>query len=304
MTATLDGGRTAAVTLRLVVGAALLVVGLVLGGLGVSAHGKPWGYRGHAAALIEATHNVELVPSSARAERERLDDALLPRSRGTFLDAGDSVRTGVHSEARLALPGALLVVGDRTRATLTERGARLAQGALEVTVSRGAAPFVLETESPAAEVRLRAAEVEGVFRVFADGKSEARVLVRAGSAEPASGAAAPTVTAGKVLALGADKVLRTEDPPTSLTVVPTCVAGRVTVVAPPATQLFVDGEVLWPEAEKVSVATVPAHPQRSHVFGRDVAGNVAPVVEVACVAQLILDPVKPRAPGAPAPKGK
>lgn len=304
MTATLDGGRKAAVTLRLAVGAALLVVGLVLGGLGVSAHGKPWGFRGHAAALIEATHNVELVPSPERAERERLDDALLPRSRGTFLDAGDGVRVGVHSEARLALPGALLVVGDSSRATLTEHGARLGQGTLEVTVSRGAAPFVLQTENPSAELRLRAAEADGVFRVFADGKSEARILVRAGSAEGASGAAAQTVTAGKVLALGADKVMRTEDPPTSLTVVPSCVAERVTVVTPPATQLFIDGVVYWPEAEKVSAATVPAHPQRSHVFGRDVAGNVAPAVEVACLAELVLDPIKPRAPGPPAPKGK
>lgn len=291
-------------TLRLGAAAALLVLGLLLGGMAVSQHGKPWGFRGHAALLAEATHHVELVPSSERAERDRLDDALLPATRGAFLDAGDSVRVGVHSEARLALPGSALVVGDGSLVVLTEQGARLRQGQLDVTVARGAAPLVLAIESPAAELRLRAADAEGSFRVFADGKAEARVLVRAGSVEGASGASAQTATAGKVLALGADKVLRVEEPASSLAVTAVCADQRVTVQAPAATQLFIDGAVHWPVDGKVNVATVAAHPQRANVFGRDVAGNIAPVSEIVCEVEPAIDPLKPPAPGAPPPKGK
>ncbi|MBI1947649.1 MAG: hypothetical protein HYS27_18315 [Deltaproteobacteria bacterium] len=293
--------------LHLGVGVALFVVGLALAAVGLAQHGKPWGFRGHAAVLAEATHNVELVPSSGRAEREHLDDALLPKTAGAFLDVGDSVRVGVHSEARLVRPGGSVVLGDGTRATLTEKGLRLDQGTLDVTVAAGGAALVVELTAPATTLTLRAADVDGAFRVLTDGKAEARVLVRAGSIDAASGAGATTVTAGKVLAVGTDGTPQVGDPPSSLGVSAACADRRVTVQAPPATQLFVDGALYFPEGGQLTVATVPEHPERAHVLGRDVAGNVAPVTEVVCTvappppAPLRAPLAPPRAP-TPAPK--
>ena len=286
--------------LRVAVGAALFAVGIALAVLGIVQRGLPWGFRGHVAALAEATHHVELVPSPARAEREHLSDAMLPEARGTFLDVGDSVRVGVHSEARLVLPGGTLVIGDGTRAVLTSRGARLEQGTLDVVVTTGAAPFVLDLASPPAELTLRAAEVDGSFRVISDGKEAARALVRSGSVDAASGGGAQTVTAGKLLSLGADQVLRVDEPATALIVTASCADRRVTVLAPAATQLFIDGALYYPVGGTVSAATVPEHPERSHVFGRDVVGNVAPVAEIACAAAAA--EVPPRQNGPPAPK--
>ncbi|MCC7073770.1 MAG: hypothetical protein IT383_20840 [Deltaproteobacteria bacterium] len=283
--------------LRIGVGAALFAIGLALAGLAVAQRGAPWGFRGHAAALSEATHNVELVPSSARAERDGLGDALLPRTPGTFLDVGDGVRVGVHSEARVVLPGGGLVFGDGTRAVLTAKGVRLEQGLLDVTVTAGAAPVEVEVGAPAAKLTLHAAEVDGAFRVLADGKHELRALVRAGSMDASTGVAAQTVTEGKLLSVGADGAPKLGEPPASLAISATCADRRVTVQAPPATQLYVDGALHYPEAGMLSVTTVDAHPQRTHVLGRDVTGNVAPVVEVACAA-----PPKPPAPPPPTPK--
>lgn len=283
--------------LRIAVGAALFAIGLALAGLAVAQRGAPWGYRGHAAALSEATHNVELVPSSARVERDHLGDALLPLTPGTFLDVGDGVRVGVHSEARLVLPGGALVFGDGTRATLFDKGVRLEQGTLDVTITAGAAPIELDVSAPAAKLTLHAADVDGAFRVLTDGKHELRVLVRAGSMDAATGVGAQTVTAGKLLTVGADGVLSVGAPAASLTLTATCTDRRVTVQAPPATQLYVDGALYFPEGGTLSVATVDAHPERAHVLGRDVAGNVATVVEVPCAAA-----PAPKAPVPPPPK--
>ena len=289
--------------LRVAVGAALLAIGIALAALGIAQRGMPWGFRGHAAALAEATHNVELVPSLARAGRDGLDDAMLPKARGTFLDVGDSVRVGIHSEARLLLPGGALVIGDGTRVVLTAKGARLEQGAVDVVVTAGAAPFVLELAAPKAEMTLRAATGDGGFRIISDGKHEARVAVRAGSVDAASGADAQTVTAGKVLRLGADKALSVEEPATSLALTASCAERRVTIQAPAATQLFVDGVLYYPEGGQVRAATVPEHPERTHVFGRDVVGNVAPVAEIACVVAPPIDQLMPNgAPAPPAPR--
>ncbi len=278
--------------LRIGVGAALFAVGLALAGVALAQRGAPWGFRGHAGALSEATHNVELVPSSARVERDGLDDALLPRAPGTFLDVGDAVRVGVHSEARVVLPGGTLVFGDGTRAALTAKGARVEQGTLDVTVTAGAPPLEVEVPAPAAKLTLHGADVDGAFRVLTDGKHELRVVVRAGSMDAATGVGAQTVTAGKLLAVGADGVPNVGDPPTSLAITATCADRRVTVQAPPATQLYVDGALHFPDGGAVSVATVDAHPERAHVFGRDVAGNVAPVAEIACSSS----PSPPKAP--------
>lgn len=278
--------------LRLGVGAALLVLGLALAGFALARHGKPWGFRGHDAVLVEATHNVELVPSRARAERDHLDDALLPKAAGTFLDDGDSVRVGVHSEARLVRPGVSLVLGDGTRATFTGRGVRLDQGMLDVTIEKGATPLVVELSAQSSTLTLHAADVDGAFRVLSDGKQEARALVRAGSIDASSGGGAKTVTAGKLLAIGSGGEPRVDAPPSSLAITAACTDRRVSVQAPPATQLFIDGALYYPEGGQLTVATIAEHPDRTHVLGRDVAGNVAPAAEIICVAEAPVPPLK------------
>lgn len=278
--------------LRLGVGAALLVIGLALAGFALAQHGKPWGFRGHDAVLVEATHNVDLLPSGARAERDNLGDALLPKVPGTFLDDGDSVSVGVHSEARLVRQGGTLVLGDGTRATFTARGLRLDQGMLDVTIEKGTAPLVVELAAPPSTLTLRAADVDGAFRVLSDGKHEARVLVRAGSIDASSGGGAKTVTAGKVLAIGSDGAPRVEAPPSSLAITVACTNHEVGVRAPPATQLFIDGRLRYPEDGVRTIETIAEHPDRTHVLGRDVVGNVAPAVEIACVAEAPVPPLK------------
>ena len=86
------------------------------------------------------------------------------------------------------------------------------------------------------------------------------------------------------LAIGGAGAPRVDAPPSSLAITASCTDRRVSVVAPPATQLFIDGALYYPEGGQLTVATVAEHPDRTHVLGRDVAGNIAPAAEIVCVA--------------------
>jgi hypothetical protein len=196
------------------------------------------------------------------------------------LDAGDELRAARLSRARLRFPAAVVEVGDAARVVIDERGLRLLRGLVTVApVAEATQPFPVGLDGGAVVV-VRGGGARATL--LADGKGGVRAVVDGGSLELRSGDHATLVEPGRLLVVDGG-LGSLADRPTQLSLSATCAAGRVNVVAPALTQLFVAGSLAYPDSvpgaatgsvsiDAVSVAgDVP-------VFGRDVAGNVARIV--------------------------
>jgi hypothetical protein len=264
--------------LRLVVAVLLLFVAVGLPVAAVSNNGRPWGFRGHAAVIVDVTGDVQATASEARRDRSGVVDDKLAVTANLHLDAGDELRVARLSQARLRFPHADVVVGDGARVVVADHGLGLGRGFVTVRLTPGvAARFTLRLDDRrTVTVRGGSAAAEASF--VADGRGAVRALVRDGSLEVTGGPDPLLVESNRLLVVDGSGATVAERP-TALGLTATCSAGRVTVVAPPATQLFALGNLAYPEA-LAGAATgstgIEAGGARTvAVFGRDVAGNVA-----------------------------
>lgn len=265
---------------RFAAGIALFVVGLTLPIVAVASSGAPWGFRGHAAVLLETSGLVEMTAGEASIKDKGLSDAAMKPVDGMFLEAGDEVRVARLAEARVKFPNGTVAFGDGARALLTTKGVRLNDGAIEVDVSRGTMPFVVEVVNPSSELRVRPAAESGVVRIVADGKSEVRAYVVRGSVEGVASGGAVSAETGKLLIIGADNKVRAESPPAKLPMEASCDGDSLVVNAPPATQVFALRKLSYPDGGKVILPVNGAN--EVPVFARDAAGNLAQLSSVKC----------------------
>jgi hypothetical protein len=249
----------------------LLVVAIALPIVAIAKKGPPWGYRGHAAVLVEVTGAVELDPSEAR--RAKMGDGAWKPEVGLFLDKGDGIRVGRYSEARLRMPAGDVALGDDARIVVDEGGAtgielRLLRGFIEVTLPQGITPFEVHRPTHDGKITLRPGQAGGSFRIVSDGK-EVRAWVRSGSAEAVVAGDANAET-GKILVVNTTRVPTVIDgsgfAPTA-----TCDNTKLVVTAPNTTQVFALKELKYPAGGSVSFDLPTARPAVP-VYARDVTG--------------------------------
>jgi hypothetical protein len=267
--------------LRLVVAVLLLLVAVGLPVAAISNNGKPWGFRGHAAVLVDVTGDVQATASETRRVRSAASDDKLSVAPNLHLDTGDELRVARLSRAVVRFPTAEVVVGDGGRVVVADGGVALGRGALAVRLPAGsAARFTVAFEGGRSViVRGGSAQAEALF--LADGKGAVRALVRDGSLEVAGGERPVLVESGRMLVLDGGGAAVAE-PPSALVATASCAEGRVSIVAPPTTQLFVAGSLVYPDAlagaATGSTSVDAAGARAVSVFARDVVGNVVRVV--------------------------
>lgn len=266
---------------RIAAAVVLLVLAIALPLVAVSSRGAPWGYRGHQAVLLEATGTVETAVSEARRAREGRDNAAVPPVPGLFLDAGDEIRVGRYSEARLRLPAGEVTIRDGARVVLgagtpAQPALVVARGLVEVSTppdAPTAPPFEVAVDGLDASLVLRSGGTgSGTMRLVVDGHG-ARAQVLQGSVEGRATGGDAHAEAGKALVVGADKKPRVEDAPAALPMQATCTGTKLVVDVADGTQVFAGGAIHYPQAGRIE-AVVAARPEVA-VFARDVAGNVA-----------------------------
>lgn len=249
----------------------LLVIAVALPVAAVIKHGPPWGYRGHAAVLLEATGAVELSASDAKRLLAGGIDVVMTATPGVFLDADDEVRVGRYSEARLRVPAGDVVLGDDARIVVSQHGLNILRGRVDVALPRGAAPFEVVLPAHEGKLILRAGDEGGSFRILSDGKSDARAFVRAGSAE-AFAAGDAHAENGQTLVIDAGRVPRVEGA-APFAPVGSCDNKSLTIQVPGATQVIALRELRYP-AEGKAVFALKAVKPAVPVFARDVTGRV------------------------------
>lgn len=252
---------------RLAATAFLLVIAVALVAAAMMTQGAPWGYRGHAAVIIEATGAVEVGASDAKGGA----DVRMEPVPGTFLDAGDEVRVGRYSQARVRVPGADLLLGDDARVRVAAQGLHVLRGVVEVELPHGTLPFEIVVPTPEGKLALRSGDKGGSFRIVADGVNEVRAYVRSGSAEAVAAGDAHAET-GQVLVVDAKRVPRVEAA-APLAPVASCDNKRLALELPGATQVIALRQLRYPDKGKVVFdlnEVKPAVP----VYARDVTGRV------------------------------
>lgn len=260
---------------RLAATAFLLVIAIALPVAAVMKNGVPWGYRGHAAVILEATGAVELSASDAKRLAEGGADVVMKASPGVFLDVGDEVRVGRYSEARLRLPAGDVVLGDDARVLVSDKGLKLLRGLVDVVLPVGTSPFEVQLPSHDGQILLRSGPEGGSFRVVADGKLDVRAFVRSGSAEAVAAGDAHAET-GQIVAVDHTRVPRVipaAEAAAPFAPVATCDNKAVTIDVPPATQVIALRQLRYPDKGKAAFELKEVKPAVP-VFARDVAGRV------------------------------
>ena len=271
-----NGAKQNQMRLRFVVGFLLMLVGVGLPLAAMSSHGPPWGFRGHHAVVIELVGTVEGTMSEARRQREKAFDDKLLLAPNTRLDVGDELRVARLSQGRLRLENADLVIGDGARLTLAPAGIRLARGVVDIALRDGAKMATVEIETGGTII------VRGVSakaRVLVDGKGGAVAWVKDGSVEGRTARADVLADPGREVVIHGDDIAvvpRRSAP----TVSAMCSGQKLTVVAPPLTQVFAAGTLAYPDvapgAQTGSVIIdVDADTQAVPVVVRDVHGQPA-----------------------------
>lgn len=267
--------------LRLVASLILLLIAIGLPVAAVSSNGPPWGFRGHQAVVLEVAGTVEGAASEARRQKENRVDDKLDIAPNLHLDTGDEIRVARLSQLRLRFDNAEVSVGDGARVVVGDNKLTLARGQVSVTTTTGKKAFEINLDNGAVVV-VRGGASSATANVVADGKGGARAVVADGSLEARTPSGETLSEPGKVLVVEGDKS-RVIDRPAALTITVTCQSGKLSVVAPPQTQLFGNGALSYPDvspgAESGS-AIVDVDPGAGDVaiFARDVTGNVARVV--------------------------
>lgn len=252
----------------------LLVIAVALPVVAMLKKGPPWGYRGHAAVILEVTNDVELSASDAKRLALGGVDMVMTPTPGTFLDAGDEVRVGRYSEARLRLPEGEVVLGDDARVRVGVHRLEVLRGLVDVVLPRGTSPFEIALPSHDGKLMLRAGDQGGSFRIVSDGKSEVRAFVRTGSAE-AVAAGDAHAESGQILILAHGRVPRAEPGLAAalFTPVATCDNKQLSVEVPGASQVIALRQLRYPDNGSAVFALkelTPAVP----VLARDVTGRV------------------------------
>jgi hypothetical protein len=259
------------VKFRIAAAVLLFVVGIALPIAAMAKRGPPWGFRGHAAVVLDSAGKIEVM---------RGEDKVVDVKPGVFLDNGDIVRVPRFGEAHLRLPSADILVGDGSMVTLVDKSFTLGKGVVEVTLpkgtlSGGGGPFDVKADGIDGKLTLRPGSEGGIARVVADGQSEIRAYVKNGSCEASASGTDEIAETGKVIAIGSDKRVHVEGAPSSLTIAPVCDGKRVSVDVPPGTQTFMASNLYFPRDGKVSAEVSSGSVS---VFARDVVGNFARVV--------------------------
>ena len=267
--------------LRLVVAGILLLVAIGLPVAAVSGHGAPWGFRGHDAVVVDVVGNVEGTASDARrARRHALDDKLAVVA-NVRLDRGDELRVARLGQARLRFPTADVVVGDGGHVVVAPGAITLKRGLARVSLpARAQQAFTVNVDG--AVVVVRGGDVPADATFVTDGAGAVRATVTDGSLDVRAGAKDLLVEAGRVLVVdagGADTI----DLPATFAVSATCAGGRVSVTAPPVTQVFAAGALGYPSSApgaQTGTASIDATGATGDVgvVARDVAGRIARAV--------------------------
>jgi hypothetical protein len=267
--------------LRLVVAGILLLVAIGLPLAAVSGNGPPWGFRGHDAVVVAVVGNVEGTASDARRERRHSLDDKLDVTPNLRLDTGDELRVARLGQARLRFPTADVVAGDGARVVVGGGGVALKRGLLRVELpARAQQSFTVHLDG--AIVVVRGGDVAAVATFVNDGSGTMRALVRDGSLDVHAGQKDLLVEAGRLLVVDAGGV-DAVDLPETFAVTATCAGGRVSVTAPPVTQIFAAGTLAYPASTpgaQTGAATIEAAGATGDVgvLGRDVAGRISRVV--------------------------
>lgn len=263
----------------------------------VSDAGVPWGYRGHAAIVVETTGTVELAFAEAHRARSGLGDVDLQPAVGQFLDAGDEVRVGRFSEARLRAQTADVVARDGARVSLGDGTSGkpllvMARGLVEVALP----PEIgsVEISTPLTESTLILRGPGGQVRILVDGRA-VRAWTRAGVVEVRASGGTATAEAGKMVVVGADRKPVVQPAASTLEIQAQCTGSLVDIQVPDGAQVFARAALHEPVDGKVEVDA--GGKTQVPIFARDVVGNVAHLV-VDCAAPT---PVKPPAPRLPVP---
>lgn len=262
--------------LRFVIGFLLMLVGIGLPLAAMSTHGPPWGFRGHDAVVVDLTGTGEATMSEARRQREKAFDHKVTLAPNSHLDVGDEVRMKRLSEGHLRLETADVIVGDRTEMALVTGGIRLATGVVDVALREGARIVTVELATGGTLI------VRGVAakaRVLADGKGGAVAWVSEGTLEGRTARTDVLADPGRELVIHGEDVIVTPRRPAP-TVTASCSAQKLTVVAPPLTQIFAAGTLAYPDvAPGVDtgsvVIEVGANSQSVPIVVRDVHGQHA-----------------------------
>lgn len=260
--------------IRIIVSVFLLLVAIGLPVIAVVLKGPPWGFRGHAAVVVEATGNVEGVRPAGAGQQDEAALNLAPNAR---LDVGDEIRVGRFSEVRVRFPGASLVLGDGARAVIRHEGITLVRGLLVLRLPHDTKKFAVLLDGDA-ELTARPGVAGAELRVVADGKGGVQALVADGSAELSAKGGDALGETGRLLVLGSDQKPTTTSKPGALDVSATCNAGKLNVVAPPQTEIFAGGTLTYPDAipgAPTGSAIIAVDPKTSEVklFARDPSGN-------------------------------
>jgi hypothetical protein len=271
------------VKVRVVISLVLLITAIGLPVAAMLSHGPPWGYRGHAAVVLEVTGAVE--GTGAPGARKGPDDNLVVRP-NLHLQNGDELRVARLSEARLRFPQAEVTVGDGSRVVLSAGSVKLSRGLLVLTVERGTRPFMIHLDDGTTKLAIRPGGERATVRVVADGKGTTRAWVKSGGTVEARTSAGDLLAEpGRVLVVQGG-IARVEDAPTSVEAEATCSGGKLMVFAPGQTQVFAARDLTWPDValgEKRGSAMIDLvqPPPEVTVVVRDVVGNVLEL-RVAC----------------------
>lgn len=176
-------------TVRYLVGALLLAVGVGLPVAAISGSGLPWEFRERAAVVLERVGTVENQTAPGEVHRVEKGEALM---------AGHEIRVGGLSQVRFRTrTRGEVTVGDASRVTVLDDSVQLGRGLAEVVVPPGATQRV-SLPLLGCEVDL----LEGQHLLLADGRDRLSMLVERGSASVRFGDGEPKVgQAGQLLSV-------------------------------------------------------------------------------------------------------
>jgi hypothetical protein len=264
------------VRVRIILGALLLVAGIAVPVVAVAMHGVPWGFRGAPAVVLEATGDVEVTPGPARVVAPGAP-ATLAATPGMRLLAGDGVRVGRFSEARLRFAGADVALKDGARATLGDQHLTVGRGLVEIVVKEGTRGERIDVEGvepgkPDAQVTVQ----PGRALISCDGKGTCIVVVKEGSAQATTAVGGESAEPAQSLLLARGSLPVVKPAPTKVELTAECHAQTKAVVgtAAAATQVFLDGKMDYADGAGKFSLPWPPGASLAILFARDPAGNV------------------------------
>lgn len=308
---------------RILLAVLLVALGVAAPIFAVGQYGFPWGFREHAAVLVESTGNIEFYrisserksdkseknsandknsapaksssddgsddksadknteknteknESSKRPERRGVGRERLDSANGMWLEIGDEIRSSALSYARLKTPNGVIEIGDGVQATLKPDAIAIERGHISISVeSDEAYMFISGVDQP---ITL----MTGTYDVTSDGKGAHHVYVRAGEAHYQASENQPDVLAvqQQMIKFRPNEKPAVEKAPAAIllrinaetTNEAVLVKGQASAVA----QVYINGDLIYPEADGSFSWRLAAGQSRVVVLARDVVGNVA-----------------------------